>query len=169
MTNEAKSRWFHQVLAEQQKPLISYTHKILGNREKSKEVVQESYCKLWLQDYPAITSMIPPWLYRVCRNHSIDILRKEKRLTPMDEEGSIFMIGIDFENLADSAIALKEINKLGPKHKEALILKFSHDLSYKEIAEVMNVTSSHVGVLIHEGLLQVRKSLGLTKQGGQNE
>ena len=169
MTNEAKTKWFHQTLADQQLKLISYTHKILRNKEQSKEVVQESYCKLWLQEYPAITLLIPPWLYRVCRNHSIDILRKENRLTPIDlEDGSIFMIGVDFDNVADSAIALKEINKLNPKHKEALILKFSHDLSYKEIAKIMNITTSHVGVLIHEGILEVRKSLGLTKQGGQS-
>jgi RNA polymerase sigma factor (sigma-70 family) len=170
MANEAKSKWFQGVLHGQQKRLLGYTFKVLRNQEKSKEVVQETYCKLWQQDYPEIVPSIPPWLYRVCRNHSIDILRKEKKLSSEEiDEGKFFLEGPTAEDFFDSTVALKQISELSPKKKEALVLKFSHDLTYKEIASIMNITTSNVGVLIHEGLKEVRISLGLTKKGGQND
>ena len=47
-----------------------------------------------------------------------------------------------------------------------LLLRFSHGLSYRETAEVMDVTVSHVGVLLHEAMKTLRTRLGATAPGG---
>jgi RNA polymerase sigma-70 factor (ECF subfamily) len=41
-----------------------------------------------------------------------------------------------------------------------VILKFSGGLSYKEIAEVMELSVSHVGVILHTAIGRLRTSLG---------
>ena len=44
--------------------------------------------------------------------------------------------------------------------QEVLRLKFQHGLSYREISGVTELTVSHVGVLIHNGLKALRARLG---------
>ena len=48
---------------------------------------------------------------------------------------------------------------LPPRTQEVLRLRFQEGLSYKEIAGVMQLTVSHVGVLIHNGLKSLRARL----------
>ena len=43
--------------------------------------------------------------------------------------------------------------------QEVLRLKFQHGLSYREIGEVLNLTATNVGFLIHTGLKTVRRRL----------
>ena len=48
------------------------------------------------------------------------------------------------------------VDQLPDNQRQALILKFSAGLSYKEIAEVMDLSVSHVGVLLHTALRRLR-------------
>ena len=48
---------------------------------------------------------------------------------------------------------------LPERQREVLRLKFQGDLSYREIAEVMDLTVSHVGVLIHTGIQTLRERM----------
>jgi RNA polymerase sigma factor (sigma-70 family) len=52
------------------------------------------------------------------------------------------------------------VGQLPPKQQQALILKFSAGMSYKEIGEVMGLTASHVGVMLHYAIKTLRLRLG---------
>jgi RNA polymerase sigma-70 factor (ECF subfamily) len=54
---------------------------------------------------------------------------------------------------------LAAVSTLSAPVQEVLRLKFSHGLSYREIAEVTGLTVSHVGVRIHEGMTILRRRL----------
>ena len=54
---------------------------------------------------------------------------------------------------------LRALAFLPERQREALRLKFQAELSYKEIAEVLELTVPHVGVLIHTGLRSLREML----------
>ena len=69
------------------------------------------------------------------------------------------------EQRDDLRRALHAIGALPEGQQEVLRLKFSHGLSYKEIAEVTGLSVSHVGVKIHEGMRALRARLGVA-QGG---
>jgi RNA polymerase sigma-70 factor (ECF subfamily) len=51
------------------------------------------------------------------------------------------------------------LETLNDTQQEALRLKFQGGLSYKEIAAVMDITSNHVGVLIHHAIRALREHL----------
>jgi RNA polymerase sigma-70 factor (ECF subfamily) len=51
---------------------------------------------------------------------------------------------------------LAQLQRLPQRQQEILRLKFQGGLSYKQIAEVMGLTVSHVGVLIHTALKSIR-------------
>lgn len=58
---------------------------------------------------------------------------------------------------ADGMLAI--LQSLPERQQEVIRLKFQGGLSYKEIANVMNLTVNHVGVLIHTGLKALREQL----------
>lgn len=51
---------------------------------------------------------------------------------------------------------LARLNSFPPTQQEAVRLKFLQQFSYREIAEVMNLSESHVGVLIHTAIKKLR-------------
>lgn len=53
---------------------------------------------------------------------------------------------------------LERLAKFPPSQQEAVRLKFLQQFSYREIAEVMGLTESHVGVLIHMAMKKLRQA-----------
>ncbi len=152
-----KHSWFRKTVVDNESPLLNYTFKILSRVAPSEEVVQESFLKLWMQEFPGNFEHYPKaWLYRVCRNMAIDILRKDKRLSLEDNLEEILSCPCVSEDLFDASMIMKEIDKLDALEKEALVLKFNDDLSYKEIAELTGSSVSLVGVRIHNGLQKIK-------------
>lgn len=153
-----KQSWFHRTVVDNESSLLNYAFKILSQMATSEEVVQESFLKLWKQEFPGHFEHYPKaWLYRVCRNLAIDILRKDKRIRFEDNLEEVLSCPCVSESLLQASQIMAEINKLSKAEKEVLVLKFNDDLSYKEIAEVTGLSVSLVGVRIHKGLEKIRK------------
>ena len=51
------------------------------------------------------------------------------------------------------------MQQLNDRQRDALRLKFQGGLSYREIAEVLDITVNHVGVLIHNAMKNIREQL----------
>lgn len=154
--------------AEFEGPLTGYAAGLLGGDwERARDVVQDTFIKLHRQDSELIGGRVKSWLYTVCRNRSIDVLRKEN---PM-----ISSAGEAFENLGDSEPnpadtmerkerfdeVLRVLERLPENQREVIRLKFQGDLSYKEIAEVTGLSVSNVGFLIHTGIKRLRTLMGV--------
>jgi RNA polymerase sigma factor (sigma-70 family) len=149
-------------------PLTGYAAGLLGGDwERARDVVQDTFVKLHRQDPSAIQGKLKSWLYTVCRNRAIDILRKEN---PMLTSG-----GEAFANLNDSAPSPSEeleqrerydevlafLERLPDNQREVIRLKFQGDLSYKEIADITGLSVSNVGFLIHTGIKRLRSLMGV--------
>lgn len=112
---------------------------------------------------PAGTNRIAAWLFTVCRNRALDHQRKHSRIVPMqfpddraDEEPSP---SVTLERRDTAASLLRLLDVLSPNQREVIRLKFQNDLSYKEIAEVTQLSVTNVGFLLHTGLKKLRELL----------
>jgi len=151
--------WVTQAVARHEGPLYAYVLRLTGDPERSRDIVQDAFVVLCRQHAEINAG---PWLYSVCRNRAIDIARKERRMTalstmepPTRERGPAEAAEAD-----DSAQALvAKLAGLSALQQEAVRLKFHQQFSYREIAEVMGVSVSHVGVLLHEALKALRVAL----------
>jgi RNA polymerase sigma factor (sigma-70 family) len=153
-----KDKWFNTTVVSLESPLLSYTYKILARLAPSEEVVQESFLRLWKQEFPGEFEHYPKaWLYKVCRNLAIDILRKDKRIDLEESLDEILFSPCVSETLLESSLIMKEIASLTTQQQEVLVLKFKDELSYKEIAEMTGLSVSHVGVTLHEALSALRE------------
>lgn len=168
-----ESQWVCQALDRQEASLLRYTVRLLGGDvEAARDVVQEAFVKLIQQDRAAVEGHLAPWLYRVCRNAALDRIRKEQRMqTSLPETTQRNgRLGEPDTNAADEPTEkaqqpearsrlLASLADLPERQREVLRLKFQGDLSYREIAEIMDLTVSHVGVLIHTGIQTLRERL----------
>ena len=63
------------------------------------------------------------------------------------------------ERNEDKAGILKALSSLNRKEQEVVRLKFLHELSYKEIAELTGLKTGNVGFILHSSLEKMRQIL----------
>src|SRR5688500_14355175 len=76
-------KWIHAAAERFQRPLTLYAARIVGDADRARDVVQEAFAQLCRQGERDVS--LPEWLYTVCRNRALDIRRKDKRMTQLDE------------------------------------------------------------------------------------
>jgi RNA polymerase sigma-70 factor (ECF subfamily) len=156
--------WILAVVRRYERTLLAYVRGFLGEAERSRDVVQDVFVQLCRQNAKRRKELEPrlaAWLFALCRNRALDILRKEKRMiaSPMLMEETATEPD-DSTEIQDSARAVRDqLSLLPPQQGEAVRLKFENGFSYREIGEVMGLSESHVGVLLHHAMKSLRQSL----------
>jgi len=159
----AKLVEFEHIVHRFEIPLLQYARRITGDREQARDVVQETFVKfqrngaLRREDNPAT------WLFTVCRNAALNVCRKERRMMYVDEEvieareSEQPMPFDQLEQKEATGFLLRIVGTLPPRQQEVIQLKFQNDLSYQQIAEIMQTTADNVGVLLHTALKTLRE------------
>jgi RNA polymerase sigma-70 factor (ECF subfamily) len=149
-----------------ERPLLQYATRILGDSDRARDVVQETFIKFQNEDRVELDHAPAKWLFTVCRNGALNICRKEKRMTYLDQE---LLETRESEQPAPyekleakeaSGFLLRILGTLPPRQQEVLQLKFQNDLSYHEIGEITQLSASNVGVMIHNALKTLRHRYG---------
>jgi RNA polymerase sigma-70 factor (ECF subfamily) len=134
---------------------------VLNNPVEANEVAQDTFIAALaaLKQYHEKSSF-KAWLYTIALNISRSRLRKRKALERLQQTlTSIFRVHSQrpptledtvIENEQDAAL-WKALETLGEKHRVPLVLRYYHDLTIREIAEIMN---------IKEGTVHSRLSIG---------
>ncbi len=153
--------------------LVAYAAQLVRDRERARDLVQESFLRLYREADGVPDAHVAPWLFKVCRNLCFDELRKAGRMTTLDTPATERLTAPGPKETEDLDAALALIDDLPANQREVLQLKFFHELSYREISEVTELSVSNVGYLIHVGLKAVRRGLmrrpapALTKGGAR--
>jgi RNA polymerase sigma factor (sigma-70 family) len=164
--------WIREAFTKYEGPLLRYTFRYTSNLEHARDIVQEAFIKLCAQPRGKVEPHLQAWLFTVCRNAAMDMLRKEKRLQPLTD---MDLEQTSSDTAADPARAaigqevksrlLSLLGKLPPNQQEVVRLKFQEGLSYKEISEVTGLSVSNVGFLIHTGVSRLRQQFASEKEG----
>ncbi len=152
-------------LKEYESPLIGYAMNILKDLDRARDVVQDTFIRLYKQDVEKVKGGLKTWLYTVCRNRALDVLRKEKRMVVVDDE--MFSYTESKELSPDAAVDQQEranqlmdyLGHLTDNQKQVIILKFQKGMSYDEISKETGLTNGNVGFLLHNGLKRLREIL----------
>jgi RNA polymerase sigma factor (sigma-70 family) len=159
----AKRQEFEEIFNRFEIPLLHYARRITGDREQARDVVQETFVKfqrngaLRREDEPAT------WLFTVCRNAALNVCRKERRMMYVGEEvieareSEQAMPFDQLEQKEATGFLLRMVATLPLRQQEVIQLKFQNDLSYQQIAEIMQTTANNVGVLLHTALKTLRQ------------
>jgi len=117
---------------------------------------QEVVYQLW-RSFPSLKSRekIASWFYAVAINTAISKIRKDSKLEFYDSIPDFTSVeqnesGEDYQNLIDALQKFNEIDK-------SIMLLYMEDYSYKEIAGILGISTSNIGVKIHRLKDQLRK------------
>jgi RNA polymerase sigma-70 factor (ECF subfamily) len=162
---ETREQFVEQALAQYEGPLIGYALGIVHDLERARDVVQDTFIRLYQQDREKVQRGLKTWLFTVCRNRALDILRKEKRMVALEDEKAarIESKAVAPDRAADweerVAQVMNALDRLSDNQREVIRLKFQQGLSYNEISEATGLTSGNVGFLLHTGLKRLRSML----------
>ncbi|MCJ8329743.1 MAG: RNA polymerase sigma factor [Lentisphaeria bacterium] len=146
--------------------LLHYAYGLVKNQDTAQDVVQDAYIKYLKQvKEKKDIANVRAWLYRVTHNNAMDHLRKFKRVSELEPE---FAERIEDKQAAPdksleikdaSEAAVKLLGTLPEREQQIITLKVMEDKSYKEIAEIMGITSTNVGFILHSALKKLRTDL----------
>jgi len=151
----APEQIIEEALARYERPLISHAKAITGDLESARDAVQETFLRLSRQNVTALAPRIAPWLFFVCRNCALDHTRKIVRFQegPAEEPSDTNRSpSAEAEYRETSTLLRRLISELPPREQELVRLKFEAGLSYKEIAAVLRISVSNVGVQLHNAI-----------------
>ena len=156
--------WIVSALARHEGQLTIYAARLLGDVDRARDVVQDTFLKLWQADRAAVDGHLVKWLYTVCRNRALDVRRKEHRMTTLDDRQANTLAarpggagdGSGTREPGENGLLQEMVAKLPERQQEAVRLKFHGELSYREIADVMDTTVNNVGVLLHTAIKSIR-------------
>lgn len=110
---------------------------------------------------------IRSWIYRIARNKVIDHHRAKKPQEPIDDNPDKKLQGAwlesELDNLFISHQLAEGVRQLPANYQEVIVLRFINRMSHAEVAEIMNITTSHVRVLQYRALKQMREILSEVK------
>ena len=175
-------RWVLAALDEFELPLLRYALRLLRNADAARDVVQHVFLQLCDRKAEEIDGPLAAWLYTVCRNRALDVLRagqRQKSLESSRQQNGASRVEC---RERDPACAVEQtdlndwlrsiVGRLPASQCEAIGL-WAEGLTYREIAQIVERHEGHVRVLVHRGLKslrenpQVRQMMNLDVSAGQ--
>ena len=169
---EGDQNAFAELVRLYEKKVFALTLRMCKNPEDAAEAAQEAFLAAW-QGLPNFRgdAAFSTWLYRLASNACVDLLRREGR--HKDAAGPSFNddeVNLEVPDTAASPHDLAEraelraqveegLASLSPEHREVLILREIHQLSYDEISRILNLDTGTVKSRISRGRRQLRNFL----------
>ncbi len=154
--------WVLSALEQHEAALLRYSATLVGS-SRAQDVVQDAFMKLCAQSFESVQGHVAAWLFTVCRNRALELRRAERRLSPLDDDDVIESAdsspGVKVERAQDMSRVGRAMAALSSRQRELLRLKVEGGLSYKEIAEVMGLSVSNVGFILHGAIADLRERL----------
>ena len=146
--------WVKDAVARYEGPLLLFATRLLRDAEAARDVVQDTFLKLCASEFASIDGHLAEWLFTVCRNRALDVLRKENRMTQLRDEQVQRCLSpaagpLDNALRRDLSSRVLDLsrNTAGQSTREVIRLKFQNGFSYQEISRISGHSVSNVGYL----------------------
>lgn len=156
-----------RIISKSEKQLEEY---VVGNKEKlyrvaysyvknaddALDIVQESIFKALV----SLNTLKNPeymktWFYRILINCSLDFIRKQKKIIPLDDEVLYSYIN-EFNDTYIDIDLHRALDELPEDYRSIIILRFFEDLKLEEIAEILNINTNTVKTRLYKSLDKLR-------------
>jgi len=156
---------FELLVREYQRPVFNLMFRTVNDREEAADLAQEAFTRAYarLETFKAGKAFFP-WLYSLSLNVARDHLRSRGRDFHVFMDNPSVMARsqdtIDEQQIVQDRLVSEKVlafvECMAPKYREALLLRFKHDLSMKEIGEALGITVSGAKMRVSRGLEIIR-------------
>ena len=164
---------YNELMRLYRDPIYFMLYEKVGDQELAKDLTIEALGKafkklhMYTPDYTFST-----WLYTVARNNCIDYLRKHKLPTisidkmMLDEDGKRNTFDLKSKDPNPEKVMIKKqriailrqiVDQLKPKYRDLVKLRYFKELSYEEIAQLLEIPLGTVKAQLHRSREQLFK------------
>jgi RNA polymerase sigma factor (sigma-70 family) len=164
---------YNELMKLYRDPIYFMLYEKVGDQELAKDLTIEALGKafrklhMYTPDYTFST-----WLYTVARNNCIDYLRKHKLPTisidkmMLDEDGKRNTFDLKSKDPNPESVMIKKqriailrqiVDQLKPKYRDLVKLRYFKELSYEEIATLLEIPLGTVKAQLHRSREQLFK------------
>lgn len=146
--------------------LMRYGSKFLSSSDDITDLVQDAFIRAYqnMQSFDA-SLRFSPWMYRIAHNEFVSALRKRSRTPIITLDFDALVAHPAYDDPAPREREQKEmrayiergLEKISPKYREVLVLYYLEELAYKEIADVLQIPVSTVGIRLKRAKEELAK------------
>ncbi len=159
------------------KPIYFFVYKYVGNVEEAEDITQDVFVKTWrnLKKFDRQKNF-KTWIFSIAKNTSIDFIRRKKTVPFSElliqrkdgtEENDFLEKIIDPSLTPNDSLERKSIaetfkqaiDKLFPKYRAVLLLRYNNNFTFREIAESLGEPLNTVKSRYRRALILLRKLL----------
>lgn len=170
--NDGDQQAFAELLNRHQNKVYSYIYSMVMNPDVANDIFQETFTKVItkMDDTYNEQGKWIAWVMRIAHNATIDHIRKRKRFVDVNASADSDYDFYDRLEDKDSPDAqddmefgeakhslLKHISSLPKEQREVVMLRHYHEMSFKEIAELTNVSINTALGRMRYALINLRK------------
>jgi len=161
-----KQNSFHALYIRFRPGLSSFASTIVKNAEDADEIVNDVFVSIWeKQQLLILDDSLKNYLFKAVKNRCLNRIKKAR--LPFAEMPDEFL-AVSLEHAADRMLEGKDlqhqitllIEQLPTKCKQVFLLSRMFDLSYKEIAQIMDISTKTVENQIGIALKFLKESTG---------
>lgn len=160
--HDALAAQFEKAHIELIEPLFRYFFFRLNDRDRAKELAQETFMRAW--DYARNgreIQALKPFLYTTASNLFKNELRSRRPTVSLDalmEDGSFDHPSDETspEESAEAKLLMRKVEGLPPDYQEVLMLRYADGLSLREIGETLGKSEGAAGVQLHRALQKLK-------------
>jgi RNA polymerase sigma-70 factor, ECF subfamily len=163
LVRQGQRKAFSVLVKRYQKPLLRLSLRFVKELSKAEDVVQESLIKAYekLNSFEGRASF-KSWLFQITVNTAKNKLRENRHDATDIENTHLSVAPIAESSLVNNAVSKllqDEVEKLPAKQKTALVLRIYEDLSFQEIAEIMDCPYDTAKANYRHALLKIRTAI----------
>lgn len=151
---------FVALVALYERPIYNLCYRLLGDAREAEDASQETFLRAYQHSRTFDTGRsFKTWLFSIAGHYCIDRLRRRRWLwLSIDDEGPVQHPALHAPGLGpeDSAVRSEGdaavqalLERLSPRDRQAVVLRYWHELSYAEIARLTGDSLSAVKSRLH--------------------
>jgi len=133
--------------------------KNIKDEEKAKDIVQDTYEKLWVNAKNVDAKKVKSYIYTTAYHTMIDLIRKDKRQTDFEQvREDKYSHNRQYSDLSE--VLNEALSKLNEMQRSVVLLRDYEGYSYKEIGEICNLSEAQVKIYIFRARVALKKYIG---------
>ena len=157
------------LIVQYQHWVYNIAYGILGHREDAQDTTQDVFLSVWQNIHKfQFRSRFSTWLYKIVKNKCLNVIdqKKRRKTDPMEIDDTQPWVPLDTVTPEQEVLRTEQteilhvaLGKLKESYRTILVLRELRELSYEEIAQILNCTLGRVKSRLHEARKALRQEL----------
>jgi RNA polymerase sigma-70 factor, ECF subfamily len=148
---------FHDLYQKYAQDVYRFAYWLCGNTQDAEDITSETFVRALTASEQIRAETVKGYLLTIAKNLAYKKNKRDQRFVPMDSETTSSLAGpANSVETSDSLQhAMRFMRALHPTDRAALVMRLQDELSYEEIASILNISLAATKVKIHRSRLKL--------------